>query len=144
MAKLLGTTYRFDGESGRAVNTDHERIAQIIQDYNPDMRLVWIPSDQRQSTDLQPFAIVHSPLGRPEYIALKCREDEVNEKLLGRLIAGDLSRNDVLGQLEAEDKARELINAKKWEDTLAEKREIAAQIIKSPRVRYTYNGRVYE
>lgn len=140
---LLGTNYRLDGTSGYAINTDHERVAAVIHDVYPDISLAWIPPDKRQPGDM-PFALIHTPLGKPEYVIRTLEEKDVNETLLAWIIKNDTSKTNPLAAVEADDLARELIKARAWEDIKEERGDIAAHILRSGRARYRHNGVVYE
>jgi hypothetical protein len=140
---LLGTNYRFDGQSGEYVNTMHQRIAEEINKYNPELRLTWVPPAIRTKDDIYPYALVHSPIGKPEYVVCNLREDEL-EYLLERVYRMDTRRSSPLSALESHEKARKVLAEQEWRDDLDTAHEVAAQIWKSPRNRYTYKGKVFE
>ena len=131
-------------DDGHWVSQSHMRIAEIIQDYEPTLRLVWIPIDQRSEEDRgREFAVIHSPLGKPEYTVFHCSADEVDHRLLARLFQGDTAKGNVLGWLDAIDEAKAIIKAKQEAELAEERREIVRSIIKSPKSVYKHNGVKY-
>ena len=133
-----------DPETGYFISEAHQRIAEIIKDYEPTLELVWIPPNKRNFNDTFPFAVVHHPEGRESYVVRKLKEDEVDNRLLAWLFANDQERNSPLSMLDKIDLANELIKAKKQEEELAAKRDVALSILKSPLNRYKHDGVVYQ
>ena len=141
---LLGSQYRLDGTSGQVINTAHQRIAEMINDLDHELRLVWIPPNNRLPSDNMPYAVVKSPLGGEEYVVFNLREDQLDERVIAHLIAsrtgGPVSPLDRVEALEA---AQRLALAKKQEDENAEARELAVAVLKSKKNWYKHNGRTY-
>src|SRR4030067_1411292 len=133
MAVSLQNSYMYDADSGYFISEQHRIIAEIIQDYNPDLYLMWIPPDKRGLDDTEPFAIVHMPIGKPQYVVRRCKDSEVDVRLLQWLWSGDTARegNDILGSLEAYEAASKAIKLKEQEDQLAAQRDVALSVIKS-------------
>jgi len=73
------------------------------------------------------------------------RESEITPLLYARVIAGDMARQGrpLADQLEANEMARQLFEAAKREEELAEASEIAKSILKSKLNKYVHNGKVY-
>lgn len=140
---LLGSNYRFDGSSGEFVNTSHARVAEIINDYDPTLSLAWIPKANRGPEDVLPYALIHSPVGGQEYVMTTLREDQI-DNLLERVLRMDMANTNPLADIEAHNSALELINAKKHEDEAAERAELTASIIRSPKNTYKHNGVKYQ
>lgn len=101
-------------ESGHFVNEAHRRIAEIIADYDPNLRLAYIPDADRNPNDLteKPFAVIDLGDGTRPPTAIMFA-DECDEKLLARVFNNDLQRVDVFSKLRAEDSAKEAIEMKK-------------------------------
>lgn len=123
------TAHILDPTMGRALNAEHNRIAELVKEYDPYLELAWVPPENRKINEKHPFAIVHRPPGLEPYIAMRLREDEVDHRVLGRLYAVDNGHGNVLTELEAEEKARRDVLARKTEDDRAEAREMAAWAI---------------
>lgn len=127
-----------------ALSQKHERVAEIIKDYDPDLELAYIPAAERTAFDSRPFAIVHvNPANGYRYVVMTCTEDEVDERLIARLFQHNLSETDVLGRIEAEDAARQLMEMRRKMDEHEEKQEFARAVISSKKNYYRHNGKVY-
>lgn len=127
-----------------ALSQKHERVAEIIKDYDPDLELAYIPAAERTAFDAHPFAIIHvNPANGYRYVVMTCKEEEVDERLLARLFKHNLSTNDVIGNLEAEEAAKRLMEMRRQMDIQAEKQEFAKAVITSKKNYYRHNGKVY-
>ena len=126
---------------GQFVSQEHLHIAEIIQDYEPTLSLAWIPADKRAPGE-QPFAVVHRPLGGPEYVVFYA--DQCDHRILTRLFSMDSEKNNVLGNLEANNAALEILKQKKQMEDMQEAAELRESILKSPQSKYKHNGVVYQ
>jgi hypothetical protein len=129
----------YDSDSGHYISAEHQRIAELINDYDPDLFLIWIPPSNRNG-EIYPFAILHRPVGKKEYIVRTLKEDEVDARLLAWLWANDQERSNPVAMVDKWDQARAALEAKKRDDELAELREMATSILKSPKSIYRING----
>jgi hypothetical protein len=121
----------------------HSRVAELLQDYNPELELQYIPENDRSSFDARPFRVVHnSPNGA--YVVGYFRQDEVNEKLIAHIFKHDRKNRDILTDLEDEEAAREALLMREQLDKQEEAREIAQSMIKSKKDSYRINGRTYK
>ena len=127
------------GDSG-ALSVKHERIAEIIQDWDPNLELCYIPPEARSVFDKHPFGVRHV---QGHYMVLTVPEREVDERLIAKLIKMDTRRNDVLGQMEADEAALRLVMLKEKMEAQAEVREFAQTVLKSPKHVYRHEGKVY-
>lgn len=138
---LLGSQYRYDGNSGEYINQDHARIARIVNDYDPLLFLCWIPPHNRTPEDTQTYALVHQKSGQPEQVVKTFRDDEIDERVIAWIFRADTTRNDVLSELDAVNAAAKLVEAKKWEDTRAEMKDFMVSVLKTPRHTYRHKGK---
>lgn len=128
-----------------ALSVRHQRIAEIINDLDNELRLAWIPPDKRSAFDKHPFAICHFPSdGRPPYVAMTVAEDEVDERLIAKLIMHDTRQGFSIDKMDAEYRAHMLVEAKDRMDEAEERADFAKHVWKSPKARYRHNGVVYE
>lgn len=126
------------------VSEKHQRVAEIISEYDPDLELVWIPPAQRIPGDEgKEFAVLHTKHGN-KYVAMYAKEDEVDERLLARLWNADERNGNVLSKIDAMNAAVEAMRLKEQMDRLEERNDIAKHILNSPRARYKHDGVVYE
>lgn len=137
---MFGNAYLLGQENGYALSVQHLRISEIIQDYDPTLELAWIPPDQRNFDDTEPFAVIHRPIGKPAYIAMTLREDQVNEGLLARLWMHDNKNGSVLNWVEARDAAYKAMKLKEEMDEAEMKKDVVKSIVKSPKSVYRHEG----
>lgn len=128
-------------EDGQFVSAEHQRIAEIIADYDPDLQLLWIPPANREPGDA-PFAVLHSPAGKPPYVV--CYADDCDERLLARVFSMDSAKQDIWSEIEKSEAAREAIKLKRDMDEAEERKDLVEHIIKSPKATYKHDGIVYE
>lgn len=138
---LLGSQYRYDGESGEYINQDHARIAGIVNDYDPLLFLCWIPPHQRDPGNTQTYALVHRKPGQPEQVVKTFCDDEIDERIVAWIFRADTARHDVLTELDAMNAAAQLVETKKWEDTRAAMKDFLHSVLKTPRHTYRHNGK---
>jgi hypothetical protein len=131
-------------ESGYGISVKHQRIADIIQDYDPTLELAWIPPDKRDFNDIEPFAVIHRPgNGKQSYVAMTLREDQINETLLARLWSHDNKNGSVLTWVEAQDAARNAVILKEKMDDAEMKRDLVSHIVSSNKNTYHHGGVAY-
>ena len=129
---------------GYFVSQEHVRIAQIIQDFDPELFLVFIPPSKRDHNDRneKPFALAHMPGDKPSYIVSYF--DDCDERILEFAFMNDTRRHDVLARLEAHDAAVQAIKLKKaWEEEEM-RQDLVASITRSRKHQYKHDGVTYE
>lgn len=136
----LGDVY-VPSEDGGFISEKHARISEIINDYDPNLELAWVPPDKRQPGD-KPFAVICRPPMQPAYVVFY--SDDCDERLLGRLFSMDSNNGNVLDAIESNNAALELIKFKKDMDEREEKLELSKAILRSPLSKYTANGVTYQ
>lgn len=134
-----------DHDTGRFVSQEHQYIASIIQDYNPELHLVWIrPQDRTTEEDRKyPFAVMHMPEGREPYIVMLIKENELDHRVLARLFEADQSKGDPLAKLNAHNAAIKALEAYKHAAEMEELADFHRTMIKSPLHTFRHNGKVY-
>lgn len=143
---ILGNNYRYDPNSGSFVHAKHQRIAEIIHDYNPELELAWIPPANRTAEDTKPFMVIHNQSDGQRYPVFSLSEDELDERVLARLFYADMKKHKadtVMTAIEAAEAAEAIYKAKEHEDEMAEARDLATHILKSPLHTYRHGGKVY-
>jgi hypothetical protein len=144
MSVDLSNAYILDSEVGHFISEEHRHVAELINDYEPTLFLVWIPPDKRAFNEEFPFAILHRPEGHPEYIVRKVRENEVNADLIAWIWMNDQARGgkDVLSRVQAMEDAREAMKLKKQAEQAEANGDLAMSILKGKNY-YRHNGRIY-
>ncbi len=132
--------------SGHFVSEDHRQIAELINDWDSEIELRWIPPDKRNFNEEFPYALFHSPMGQQPYIIRKVRFHEVNPGLIAWLWSNDQARGNTnpMAMLEAMDKAQEALRMKKQMEQMEEANDLAASILASPLNTYKHNGIKYQ
>lgn len=138
---LLANSHVYDPASGEWINEKFQRIAELIHELSPELSLVWIPPSERADTDLEPYAIAHSPLGRETYIIQYIKEEELDERIIENLITS--SSDTLLERLHKMDIIREKMRQDEARERLEQSADIARSMWKSPLHTYRINGREY-
>lgn len=127
------------------LSAEHLRIAEILQDYNPQLDLVWIPPENRLPEDgNRVFAVRCTPSdGRKPYIVFQLAEDEVDHRVIERVFEQDSHKNDFLSTLERREAALRLVEYKRKMDEAEERREFVAAVYGSRKSVYRHNGVEY-
>lgn len=126
------------------ISAKHQRVAEIINEYDPDLELAWIPPNQRDPLDAgKEFAVMHTKNGN-RYVAMFVKEEEVDERLLARLWSADERNGNVLNKLDAMNAAVEAMRLKEQMEQEEARADLARHILNSPKARYKHDGVVYE
>lgn len=133
----FGNATVLDGNNGLSVQ--HERIAEVIRDLDPDLELAYIPDGMRSSFDKHPFCVRH----KNGYVVMTLAANEVDHRVIAKLIKRDTSKGSVIDAIDAESAAFNLVNAKAKLDDMDEKRDFAHSVLKSNKNVYRHNGQVY-
>jgi len=129
-------------ETGHWVSEKFAHIAEIIRDYDSEMELAWIPPENRRPTDKEPFAVIHRPLGKREYVVFYIKEDELDERVLARLFDGDLKHTDVLKRLESMENAKKVMELKEKMEKAEERQDFIKSVVGSSKHSFRHNGKV--
>lgn len=129
---------------GHWISEAHSRIAEMINDYDPTMELVWIPpEDRHNSGNAAPYAVRHNPPGKMPYIMFFINEDELDHRVIGRIYAGDIAKTDVGAMIEANELAyTNLENRRKMEKAL-ERQDFIKTVVGSHKHDFKHNGKIY-
>lgn len=145
----LKTDYYFDTENQVIISEKHRRIAEIIQDYNPELSLMWIPTSQRSEEDGPPFVIVHTMANGSQYPVMWIPEEQMDnpQAVLGRLFAGDAAKSGgadrVAKAIEAAEKADEIYRAKVNQERWDAKMDFMDFALKTPLHTFKHDGKRY-
>lgn len=117
-----------------------QRISQLVralQDYCPEIEVLWVPPSARMNEEAA-FKIMHRPEGRDAYCITTVKtEDDFDERLLKKIIAGDQRSGEVrYTDFEAWETAQKLAEKQVWEDSLEEANELALALIKTNKSNY--------
>jgi hypothetical protein len=151
LSHLMANGNYYFPEGGHFVSQKQVRIHQILQDYDPNLELQWIPPDRRSAADVA-FRVLCRPPGRAPYVVVTA--SEADERLLARVFESDqrraaqrLGKNEnLLNFIDNYNNALELMKAKEREEARKEDHEIAARAFanEKSRFRHKVNGRVID
>ena len=138
----------WDSTQGAFISTEHQKLAEVLSDYNPYFSLVWIPPKDRSTNDTRPFAILDSSPGKAPYIVRYLSDAEMRDatSILTWVFEGDLSKHrpvDVLTRIELREKAQQLLDLKTQEERLAEEQDKLEFLAKTPLNKFKIGDRVY-
>jgi hypothetical protein len=119
---------------GHFVSQKQIRINEILQDYDPNLQLQWIPPDKRSAQDAA-FRVVHFQPGRAPYLV--CVADEADERLLARVFEADQANSpNKLNYIENYNRALELTKLKEAEAEREEAHEMAVSVLRNTKSYY--------
>lgn len=112
-------------ESGVWVNEHFERLARVVQDYDPQFELRWIPPQHRTDPEdrKKPYVIWDTVSNSP---VLYASELDTPEAILERLFLGDNTKGNVLEKLDAHNAAVKAMQYKEELDKREEQKDYAA------------------
>lgn len=140
-AALLGNTHVADAVSGRWINVKHQRLAELLHDYDPTLFLAFFDQDNLHEGDVtvKPYALVQIDPNLPEpYYIFYLDEQEIEQpvRVMAMLFEAQRRANgkqgDLATWLDDADRARELV---KFKDDMEEeefRREQADFLWKTP------------
>lgn len=102
----------YSAEAGCFISSKIQRLAEILQDYDPYLELRWIPVGQRNNNDSLPYCVVDTRLGSAAYPVFYFGETTPPEEVLAKIFEGDNSRGDVLKKIEAQEAAQKAFKLK--------------------------------
>lgn len=123
------------------VSAEFQRLAEIVNDYDPHLFLEWIPPDKQETLydKKKCFRIVDD---RNNKVVLWADSISNPKDILSRLWSMDLQRGDVVGRMDAENRAAQVLQLKERMDELEAAKDLSAFIIKNKKSRWVHNGRV--
>ena len=106
-----------DPESNQWINVKHQRIAEIINDFDPTLHLLWIPPATRDFTDTKPYAVAQIRAeGDAPYIIFYLSEDQLDHRIIARLFESRRMADGNVGSLAQRlddlDRAQEMVKQK--------------------------------
>jgi hypothetical protein len=123
------------------------RIAEVIRDVFPNVRLIRLDALHPSFTPERPFALVDEPklIGRdlPSYVIRTVAEYEIDARLLAELIENNTyDPNATVNRLDILEMAQAAIKAKQEVEYMEERRDVMKSIMKSKKHEYKHDGKV--
>ncbi len=123
---------------GRWVSSTYERLARVINEYDENLQLCWIPPDKRTREDKKPYMVLDSKTQSPVFYA---SELDTPVDILTKLYTADSKHGDVHERLVAHNLAIEIMETKQWEDEREELRSQANFLLGSPLNTVNFKGK---
>jgi hypothetical protein len=148
---FTGNSHVWSSEVNEFISSKHQRFAEILNDYDPNFHLEYVPKRERSATDLKPFRIVSRDPGKPAHIIRDISDAEMEnpQAILEWLFEGDVRKHrpeDVFARMEAKRLAAEVWNQKQEDDDEEDRRDLLAAVIRGGRDRknwFRHDGVTY-
>lgn len=115
-------------DTGRWVSEKYARLAEIVEDYDPQFELRFIPPEHRETLEDKKKCYVIWDLATNSPVLFASELDEP-ETILSRLFWSDNKQGNVLDRIEAHNAAQEAFRMKEEMDRRAEAREKIAWLM---------------
>lgn len=140
--------YIADLESGYFINSNHQRCAEIVHDFDPHLSVQWIPPDQRTEPEdrKHPYRIVHDGSGAANgqpYEVMRLSESDMDGRVVQRLFESRVDKNDIPARIKAQHDALKAISLKELQEEQEAKRDFDTFRIKTPLHTFKHGGEVY-
>lgn len=122
---------------GQFTSVKVQQVVLAIKEMYPDIEVGWIPPAAREKEDGPAYRISYEPPGAEPYILFYVTENEMDERVLKRIIQNDLSKfPQGIGDLEAWELAQHAIKKQEWLDELEAANDIAFRAFRSHKNTY--------
>lgn len=115
-------------DAGRWVSEKYARLAEIVEDYDPQFELRYIPPEHRETLEDKKKCYVIWDLATNSPVLFASELDEP-ETILSRLFWSDNKQGNVLDRINAHNAAVEALRLKEEMDRRAEAREKIAWLV---------------
>jgi hypothetical protein len=124
-------------------STDHRRVAEVISDLFPTVRLIKVDSLHPSYDPERPFALVDEPHLLPPYVIRYMKESEVDQRLVAWLVENNMrDPNSKVNRLQILEMAEAAMKAKRELEWMGEKKDMMKSIMKSKKHEYRHDGKV--
>jgi len=124
--------------------TDQQRrVASVIRDIFPTVRLLKLDSLHPAFNPEQPFALVDEPNLLPPYLIRTLRESEIDHRLVAWLVDNNMNDPESkVNKLDILEMAHRAVEAKREVEWMEERRDVMTSIMKSKKNTYKHDGKV--
>jgi hypothetical protein len=98
-------------------------VARVLQDYDHELFLERLPPSHPYIIEQpdKPFAVIHRPVGAPEYIVRVYPESMLDERVIADVIRADAAKSGFdLDKFDALSAANQVLHERKRSDEIAE------------------------
>lgn len=130
-------------EVDRWISAEFSRLAEIVQDYDPNLELRWIPPEARTDPEdrANPYCIWDKRTNTPVMFA---SEQNSPVEILQALFMADNQRVNVLDSMISHNAAMEAFRMKEELEKAEEMREFSAFVLKNEKSVWRHNGRKFD
>lgn len=119
------------------------RVAAVIKDIFPTVRLIRLDSLHPSFTPERPFALIDEPHMLPSYVIRTLPESEIDHRLVAWLVDNNTADpNSKVNRLHILEMAEQAVNAKRELEWMEERRDVMKSIMKSKKHEYKHDGKV--
>lgn len=124
--------------------SEHQRrVAEVIRDIFPTVRLIRLDSLHPSFNPNEPFALIDEPHMLPSYVIRTLPESEIDHRLVAWLVDNNMQNEDSkVNKLHILEMAHRAIEAKRELEWLEERRDVMKHIMKSKKHEYKHDGKV--
>lgn len=136
-------------DGGYFVSEKHQQIAEIVQDFNADLEVKFIPPHLRAEPEEKewPYMIVHNGRGtaggRP-YLVMLLSEDEMDGRVIEKLFMAMVDKNDIPARMKAIADAQKVVRIKAQKEQEGMQNEFDAFRLKTPLHTFSHKGRKHK
>ena len=124
-------------------SSQHRRVAEVIQDLFPTVRLIRVDSLHPAYNPEMPFALVDEPHMLPPYVIRYVPESEIDHRLVAWLIDNNMHDKDSkVNKLRVLEMAEAAMKAKRELEWMEEKKDMMKSIMGSRKNEYRHDGKV--
>jgi hypothetical protein len=122
---------------------EHRRVAEVISDLFPTVRLIRVDSLHPAYNPEMPFALVDEPHLLPPYVIRYMRESEVDQRLVAWLVENNMHDKDSkVNRLRILEMAEAAMKAKRELEWMEEKKDMMKSVMSSRKNEYRHDGKV--
>ena len=122
--------------------TDQQRrVAAVIRDVYPNVRLIRMEPGHPSFDPERPFALIDEPPLSPPYHIRNLCESEIDHRLVAWLVDNDMrNQNSQVNKIQLLEMSHALMEAKREEEWRAEKKDILKSAMKSHKSTWSHDG----
>lgn len=121
----------------------HRRVAEVISDLFPTVRLIRVDSLHPAYNPDMPFALVDEPHMLPPYVIRYVPESEIDHRLVAWLIDNNMHDKDSkVNKLKVLEMAEAAMKAKRELEWMEEKKDMMKSVMSSKKHTYRHDGKV--
>jgi hypothetical protein len=123
-------------------NDNQRRVAAVIKDIFPTVRLIRMEPGHPQFNPEMQFALIDEPIIGTPYLITNIHEAEIDHRLVARLLESNMhDPNSKVNKLHLLEMAHAAMEAKREEEWRAEKKDILKSAMKSNKNVWKHDGK---